>query len=37
MEFPYCPRATHDEIASRFERVLPRRRIRRIRPKVRRR
>jgi hypothetical protein len=37
MEITYCPRATHDEIASRFERVLPRRRVRRIRPKARRR
>jgi hypothetical protein len=37
MEFPYCPRATHHEIATRFERMLPRRRIRRTPPKARRR
>jgi hypothetical protein len=34
MQLPYCPRATHDEIANRFERVLPRRRTRRARPKA---
>jgi hypothetical protein len=37
MEFPYCPPATHAELARRFDRLVPPRRIRRIRPKARRR
>jgi hypothetical protein len=31
MELPYCPRATHAELAQRFDRLVAPRRIRRIR------